>query len=366
MEEWLALRKTAEDIEARLGEIAERIAAELSCPASEGGAQRITGLLRNVEHWRRDLQNTIAQYDAAVISPQMRRMAGLPAIKIRAWTDTQRYFRTVRHRILRWRDVARAVNTLAGWQGMPLYGAEPDTNSLAAQQRKSVDDVFKILHGFVNTAAHNEAASAFGCFADIPLPATAFAEHAHAAMRVGLAQHRARVLRFIDVGCGGGLKVLQAAQFYAVSDGLDYDPGYVAAARHLFEQTGHVRGQVFEGDARQFPDYAGYDVIYFYRPMKDADMMHQLEDRILDDARPGTVLIAPYAGFAERLGSLNCAHVAGAVFVAGIDRGQADDLRLAAERIVPELAPLPLEADPLGGYLTPILEASYANAYPIR
>ena len=41
-----------------------------------------------------------------------------------------------------------------------------------------------------------------------------------------------------------------------------------------------------DDDARQFDDYASYDVIYFYRPIKDPVGLTELEEQNMKQACP--------------------------------------------------------------------------------
>ena len=170
-----------------------------------------------------------------------------------------------------------------------------------------------------------------GCYSDIRLKPQEFTAHALAAYRLSLALGHYGRARFLDVGCGGGGKVLLASQYFARADGIEFDPGYAASARHLVEGCGLVNSEVFEMNAMAFERFDQYEVVYFYQPMRDAEGLKALEQAILSGVRPGTILIAPYATFITRAEELGFAHIDGRLFLAGADAGQAALIRDAAE-----------------------------------
>ena len=200
-------------------------------------------------------------------------------------------------------------------------------------------------------------AAAYGCHLDIPLAPSVFLANAHAALRMGIAQGRG-AMRFIDVGCGGGVKVMLAAEVFAQADGLEYDPGYVAAAQAAFRLMSVPRARVFQADAMNFDGYGDYDVIFFYQPMQSAEDLKQLERRIITMAPPGTILIAPYVQFAARAAGLGCGHVGGAVYLSATDQPRTDALRARAETTGTGLIRPGAPIDPRDGCLTPLIEAA--------
>ncbi|MDO9526122.1 MAG: hypothetical protein Q7J57_11425, partial [Gemmobacter sp.] len=275
----------------------------------------------------------------------------------RAW------FTDVRNRYLRWRDINAALTFLNEWKGAPLYPPPASAHDLRHQQQLVTDAAFLALHAILNPTRQDPGAQDHGCFEDIPLPPSEFTRHIHAALRIALARQPTAPLRFLDVGCGGGIKVLQAAQCFALADGLEYDPGYVEVARSMLSSLLQDRAQVFHADALTFDRYGDYDVIYFYRPMRDPDLLIQLEDRILAHARPGTLLIAPYASFGRRPG-LPCEHMEGSVHIAGLDSAGAADLYRRSCQIALTTRQIQYRAHPRNGYLAPLIEVILRNGYP--
>jgi SAM-dependent methyltransferase len=90
---------------------------------------------------------------------------------------------------------------------------------------------------------------------------------------------------FLDVGCGPGTKMLLARDFFGMEAcGIEINPEMAAAA----EAVGGVR----VGDALRVPDgvYENFDLIWLYRPFRDAQLEEQLEARIMDEMKPGAIL----------------------------------------------------------------------------
>ena len=236
------------------------------------------------------------------------------------------------------REALRAAHAGAA---RPLY---PPRDRRDAGFDAVTNQVLDVLGHVANPVDQDVDAAAKGFFADIHLPMSDFLAHMHAAHRLLCALDRKRPWRFLDVGCGGGVKVLAAAGFFPGVAGLEYDPGYVAAAQDLMAAA-RCRAPVFEGDGLVWDGYSDFDVIYFYMPVRNDAGLIGLEQRIATSAAPGTVLVAPYQSILSRHRDLGCAHIAGAVFVTGMEQAEADALHEMACRIGPDLtatcAPVP-------------------------
>lgn len=250
--------------------------------------------------------------------------------------DAKRWFRASLHalraRARTWSVVRGAVLRAMDPKPARLYPPAVRRHSRNWALSHASEAVFVELHRVANPADQSAAAVSHGCFADIVLPPAEFLLHLHAATRILRAQGR-EPARFLDVGCGGGVKVLLAAEFVARADGLEYDPGYASAARDLFAQTNARTCACIDGDALQFDNYAAYDIIYFYQPMHDTAGLFDLERRILEFARPGTVIIAPYSGFVRRRHALACQPVEQAVHIAGVTAEEADTIIRRAKMV---------------------------------
>jgi protein-L-isoaspartate O-methyltransferase len=290
---------------------------------------------------------------------RMRRMVGASA-RLNKTAEAQALDGIIRL-LAHWSSVADAVRDCLAGRVWPLLPESPPRLDLAGVQRDVLAATFTLAHRAVNTAPQDPAAQARGLFADIALDAGEFVAAAHLGYRLCLAQRRPAPLRFLDVGCGGGIKVMIAAEFFDECWGLELDPGYAEAARRNLAAMEVRRGAIAEGDALAYDGYAGYDVIYFYRPIRTDEALMALEARIAGQAAPGTILIAPYSGFRRRAAGLGCPQVAGPVHVSGVTEAAAAAMAAEARRIGPQVAGL--AAPPPGGlgWLRPLWLACAAN-----
>lgn len=90
---------------------------------------------------------------------------------------------------------------------------------------------------------------------------------------------------FLDVGCGPGTKMRLARHFFGMNAcGIELDPGMAVAAGAY----GHVACL----DALEAPPgaYAGFDLIWLYRPFRDRDLEDKLEERIRNEMKVGAIL----------------------------------------------------------------------------
>lgn len=275
------------------------------------------------------------------------------------------FFEDAMYRQRLWRSIEDALALALATGPVPLYSLPRPASDIDREQSHLLDLAFRTLHATIKPTMQDPEAEAHGCFSDIPMRASLFVAHLHAALRVALAQGRTAPLRFIDIGCGVGMTVLMAAEMFHQADGLEYDKGYAALARDLVGRAQFDLVHIIEGDALTFEGYDQYDVIYFYQPMRQEALLRQLEQRIVETAVPGTVLVAPYGGFSERAPALGCGNVAGQVFLAAQGEAEAEALRLEAEHIGPR-SPHPAKADtPRAGYLLPLLAALRASGHGI-
>lgn len=241
----------------------------------------------------------------------------------------------MRHAFAQWPGLRAAIWQQLSARRQKLYPSLPKDRDVAAAQQLASDQAFRHLHRFVNQETQHGDADAAGAYPDIALPHSVFLRHLLAAHRIMLARRLGRPARFLDVGCGAGMQLLIAAQFFRPSDGFDFDPGYVAAAEKLVATVDLAEVEIFEQDALTFDGYAAYDVIYFYQPMHDEVKLHQLEERIVSQAPPGTLLIAPYVSFEHRYDALGCSRVAGRCYLAHTKARAAARVRRRAELMGP-------------------------------
>lgn len=281
--------------------------------------------------------------------------------KRREWGAATARTNLFRGELNRWHDVKDLVHTQSKVRRQKLYSDDSKLPATTAAQLLASDDVFNWLHAIFNPSPQTEEAREYGCFPDIGLSNADFHAHLHAAYRVCLARRQAAPIRFLDVGCGAGLKVYSALRYFDEAQGLDLDPAYIEAGKRFLAMDQKANAKVFEQDALSFDGYDAFDVIYFYRPMSDDRMLVELEKSIADAARPGTVLVAPYVGFSERHADLGCGKVAGSVYLADTSQKEADAWRRKAERtghfIIKEQPSVPRTI------WSPLFDVSRANGY---
>lgn len=242
-------------------------------------------------------------------------------------------------------DLREALRAAHAGDPRPLYPprARRDAGFDAVTNR-----VLDVLGHAANPGDQDSGAAQKGYFPDIHLPMSDFLAHIHAAHRVLCAMDRPRPWRFLDVGCGGGVKVLAAAGCFPQVAGLEYDPGYAGAADRLMA-AGQCSAMIHQGDGLTWDGYGDFDVLYFYMPIRNDAGLIRLEERIAGTATPGTVLVAPYQSILSRHRGLGCAHICGSIYVAGMDQDEADALHAAACRIGPDLTAIcPAVPDRLG------------------
>jgi trans-aconitate methyltransferase len=90
---------------------------------------------------------------------------------------------------------------------------------------------------------------------------------------------------FLDVGCGPGTKMRLARHFFGMNvNGIERD--------RVMAEAAAAQGVVFPSDALKAPEgfYAGFDLIWLYRPFRDIKLEEQLEQRIASEMKPGAIL----------------------------------------------------------------------------
>lgn len=228
----------------------------------------------------------------------------------------RQFFDSLHRRMQPWADAHEVLTRVLRQGALPLLPQPPAPDTPEAVQLALQDRAWLRMHRHLCPATEADPIRDNGQFADIPLPMAEFLRQLMLTRRIGVAQGKA-ALRFLDVGCGTGLKVMMAAEVLGHADGLEYQPDLARVAGRMLRRAG-VASRVMAGDALGFDGYGRYDVIYFYRPIHQPDQMAMLEARIAAQAQAGALLIAPYAGFADHADALGCQRVAGFVYVKGV------------------------------------------------
>lgn len=275
--------------------------------------------------------------------------------------DIDRCLKLAVKRFQLWQQVNDALRQLDRRKTFPLMSHDHDRLDLRHAEHKIGDQVFHRAHRAINPAPQSKAAAQLACYPDIPTRVSLFLRVAHLAHRILLAQRRPRTTRFLDVGCGGGMKVALAAQFFDQAVGIEFDPAYVAAARQTLASMNATRCEIIEGDALEFERFGSFDVVFLYQPIDDEARLGRLEARILAQVPAGTVILAPYAVKGEHWQAT--ASLARFVHVAGIDEKQARALARQVTRIGPHVANPDSPVPEAAGWLMPLWRACLANGY---
>ncbi|WP_108835496.1 class I SAM-dependent methyltransferase [Tateyamaria sp. Alg231-49] len=291
----------------------------------------------------------------------------LPVARRRALRDLKSNARAIRRQLLDWARVSHIIEH----QHAPSDTDLVQVSELIHGPQDVLDHVTALfmhaLHKIANPSEHTQSASAEkdGLYRDIPLPMSQFSSLIGAAYRLCLAQRKTHPLRFLDVGSGGGTKVLAATTCFDVCHGLEYEAHTFATGSQVLEGLGADRCTLFHGNAFEFEDYGNYDVIYYFRPMQSNPDMIALEARILAQARPGSFLCVPGEMATPNHDAAGARNVSGHVYATGMSKEEVDDLHFAARHIgtsVPGFYKTPPRVSPL---LEPLLKACARNGYRI-
>ena len=264
--------------------------------------------------------------------------------------------KALHRRLTKWDHVADLVERHIDPKVTPLINF-PDL--------QEVDRMLDLFHmaffDLVRADEQSGDARGAGCFSDIPMPIRPFEMMLRAAYRLLLVQGRADQPRFLDVGCGGGAKVLAASVYFPECHGLEYDPAYVAAAKDMFTRINAHSCSVFQGDGRTFEDYGAYDVIYFYRPMREDPLLIEMENQVFETAKPGTVILAPYTTSLSKRAENERPQIGHCVFLAGMGQAEQDALKHEAERTDTQPITRSQNMRFETGFWTPLFDAATFN-----
>ena len=247
------------------------------------------------------------------------------------WKEVKRA-RARRNRPNMWDQIERLVQRHIAPVRTPLIH-QPDPNPYDPLLLL-VDRAF---HRLANATEQSGSATDLNCFADIVMPIQRYEILLTAANRVCTVLNRTTPQRFVDVGCGGGTRVFVASRYFPYADGFDYDMGYVEAGQDTMKAIGASQSEIFYANALTYEGYDTYDIIYFYRPLRDEVLLAQMQQHIIRTARPGTILIAPYDSVFSTHPEMTCAQIDGPIFMTGVTQDQADLIREDAEMVSAEI-----------------------------
>ncbi|MES2435326.1 MAG: class I SAM-dependent methyltransferase [Pseudomonadota bacterium] len=296
-----SLTRICQAEEAALRAIFTDIAAAFAPPFDTKIVAQITNLLARAEPHHHALQRA---HSFHLHSPELR------ALPMHA--PERQYFDVVlRHLRLYPTAIARLQSALR--HRLSLFPKPPLPYSPEAQALALHSRTWDRMHAHLSPHTPNLYHDTPGHHGDLPYPSTDFLRYAVAARRICLAMDK-HAPAFLDVGCGIGLKVFQAAELFAQADGLEYEPAHAAAGQAMMQRGGWPEARIFHADALTFEHYADYDVLYVYKPMYGA-ALEQMEARLITQARPGTLLIAPYTDFTTRFETMGCTRIEGFLYI---------------------------------------------------
>lgn len=300
-----ALRHICAAEEAALGPIFAQIAAAFAPPFTAQLRSQINALLDAAEPHRHALQRN---HSFHLHNPDLR------ALPMHA--PERLYFDAVLRHLRLYTPAVTRLQTALKARPAPLFPTRPpyapDAQLLALHAR-----TWDRMHAHLSPRPPNLYHDAPGHHGDLPLHSTVFLDYCMAARRLCLAMGKPGA--FLDIGCGAGLKVLQACEFFARADGLEYEPDHAQAAQGLLARAGWPHSKIFHADALTFPDYAAYDVLYAYKPMY-GEALEIMEQRLTQHAQPNTLLIAPYLDFTTRFETLGCQRIERFLYIIRPDR----------------------------------------------
>lgn len=303
--------------EAALAAIFASLADAFTPPFTPKRRAQIAALLHNAEPHRLALQRA---HSFHLNSPELR------ALPMHA--PARQFFDAVlRHLRLYPAAIARLEAALR--QRLPLFPPPPPPHSPMAQMLALHSRTWDRMHAHLSPHTPNLYHDTPGHHGDLPYPSTDFLRYAMAARRICLAMDK-HSPAFLDVGCGIGLKVFQAAEIFAQADGLEYEADHAATGQAMMQRGGWPNARIVQGDALTFDRYGDYDVLYVYKPMY-GDALQQMEARLIALARPGTLLIAPYTDFTTRFETMGCTRIEGFLYIIRPPKSLPATLRRATQ-----------------------------------
>lgn len=299
------IRKRAEKLEIELLAIVAAAADLIVPPFPAKLRQRICDALGKAQFLQVQLHDTWRQQ---LHSPEAKALVH--------YSPDRLFFAALHRRLNLWFECHALLRQVLNTPALPIIAKAPASDSPTGLQLFSYQGAFYRLHDYLSPPRPNPE-DYIGRHNDIPLQFTLFVRLMQLARRSARALGTQGPLSFLDVGCGVGLKVLQATQFFEIAQGLEYDGTRSVVADRLVHHPRRVKDRAFQADALEYDGYGGFDVIYAYKPLSSVELLMQMEARIIAQARPGTVLVMPYAEFEGRHQAYGCGQVDDLVYVTG-------------------------------------------------
>ena len=83
-----------------------------------------------------------------------------------------------------------------------------------------------------------------------------------------------------------------------------------------------------------------------------------MEQRIIKEAKPGTIIVAPYDTKGKTHYAMTCARIEGPVFMTGVSQAQADHIREDAQRTSNDILRKSSSYSFDTGYWKPVIDAA--------
>jgi len=103
-------------------------------------------------------------------------------------------------------------------------------------------------------------------------------------------RHKSEI-RFLDIGCGIGNVVKMAERIGFNACGLEYNAKIYKVAKTFSKRSYHIPSRVIRGDMLTFENYHEYDVLYYYQPMANSDIMGDFAKRLARKMKVGAYVI---------------------------------------------------------------------------
>lgn len=112
----------------------------------------------------------------------------------------------------------------------------------------------------------------------------------HIAFAAQMLPHLKPGMTVIDVGCGGGDKLIALDRLCPGMHitGLEHNPLTAKVAAYMAPHANVINGDAFKHE------FGVYDLIYMYRPIPDAMLMSELQHHVISSMRVGAMLVVNY------------------------------------------------------------------------
>jgi SAM-dependent methyltransferase len=136
---------------------------------------------------------------------------------------------------------------------------------------ESLVSIVHILEEAVGKSLRDEKAIEYGCHPNIPSSYKPFMDNIKKAYDIASTFTGKMRPKFLDVGCGLGVKCALAKQACFDVYGIDINQKYCDVAKILLDTIDRCGKNIECCDALKYEHYDKFDVIYFYLPIRRVD-----------------------------------------------------------------------------------------------